>query len=328
MLYVSSFKNNLYGITDMEDYTEEFYSYDDLMRFKKAGLHIWGISGKTITPTTPDTVLNFMRFRYKDFKIHLVNGLLELVKYTGSQERVVIPRGIEIIGDDEPKCFENRNAVIIDIPNTVVRLASKCFKECSNLERVIFRGGLKYIGDNCFDGCTSLREIKIPYGVERIGSYSFRGCERLSKVELPSTVTQLYIGCFLKCISLESIALPDELKFLPEYCFQECTNLVSVKLPKSLKKIGYSCFLDCVSLRKLDIVSKEDSLIIESNAFDYCNLLSSLKVTCNKLIMDLNELGYFTEVSILEYIEVNSGCDISEVKLDRTDRFKLLWRLC
>ena len=44
--------------------------------------------------------------------------------------------------------------------------------------------------------------------------------------------------------------------------------------------------------------------------------------------MDLNELGYFTEVSILEYIEVNSGCDISEVKLDRTDRFKLLWRVC
>lgn len=51
MFYISSKKAGLvYGITDTDDNVEEFYGYDDILKFLKQGIKIFGVSGYSYEP--------------------------------------------------------------------------------------------------------------------------------------------------------------------------------------------------------------------------------------------------------------------------------------
>ena len=81
-------------------------------------------------------------------------------------EEIIIPYGVEVIGDS---AFEyNARLIEVKIPETV-----------------------KEIGDLAFEGCHRLENINIPDSIERIGDFAFRACFFLDDFELPDKVIKI-----------------------------------------------------------------------------------------------------------------------------------------
>lgn len=107
-----------------------------------------------------------------------------LKAYFGRQENVKIPEGIEII---RYKAFQYAPQVVsVEIPNTVkyieseafmgcelkevripfgvIGFGSRVFKNCKNLQCVVFENGDTKLGDDCFLGCSDTLVVKAPSG--------------------------------------------------------------------------------------------------------------------------------------------------------------------
>jgi hypothetical protein len=84
-------------------------------------------------------------------------GVLE--KYNGSDETVVIPENVKIIGDN-------------------------AFSGCIGLTGVVMHNNLTQIGQYAFFNCSSLTIVTIPESVESIGHFAFKDCSKLLNVNL------------------------------------------------------------------------------------------------------------------------------------------------
>ena len=102
----------------------------------------------------------------KDFIIE--DGVL--TKYVGSDEKVIIPDNIVVIGKNS---FENNSLTSVTIPGNVLLISSSTFSMCENLEAVIIEEGVKEIEAYAFFNCPKLKNIMIPQSVEEIGYRAF-----------------------------------------------------------------------------------------------------------------------------------------------------------
>ena len=75
--------------------------------------------------------------------------------------------------------FENNIIKTVSNCGNIVRLQSKAFFNCSNLERLDKFTKLEYIDDYAFSGCTNLKELHITNKVKYIGAYAFTGIKEL-----------------------------------------------------------------------------------------------------------------------------------------------------
>lgn len=91
-----------------------------------------------------------------------------LIKYLANESHIIIPDGIEIIGDG---AFKGKHFTSITIPSTV-----------------------HTIGHYAFFGCKKLTSIDIPVGVITIGDYAFKGCKNLVAIEIPKSVRRIGKG--------------------------------------------------------------------------------------------------------------------------------------
>ena len=102
----------------------------------------------------------------KDFIIE--DGVL--TKYVGSDEKVIIPDNIVVIGKNS---FENNSLTSVTIPGNVLLISNSAFSMCENLEAVIIEEGVKEIEAYAFFNCPKLKNIMIPQSVEEIGYRAF-----------------------------------------------------------------------------------------------------------------------------------------------------------
>lgn len=171
-----------------------------------------------------------------DFEI--VDGVM--IKYNGSNERVVIPKGVTAIGDRAfTGCIFLKNIII---PSSVIKIADRVFVSCYSLtsitvdtgsknfaskEGILFnkkmteiisypRGktaskytilkSVKTIGNWAF-ALTNLTEITIPSNVTTIGHYAFSGCNGLTGISIPKSVTTIGEYAFSLCLRLSNITV-------------------------------------------------------------------------------------------------------------------------
>lgn len=66
---------------------------------------------------------------------------LTLEKYTGKDADVVIPEGVNEIGDEA--FFKNKYLETVSVPESVYMLGIKSFYSCSNLKRMIIHGAIQ-----------------------------------------------------------------------------------------------------------------------------------------------------------------------------------------
>lgn len=224
-----------------------------------------------------------------------------LVKYTGNEEIVVIPEGVQEIASLAFYANENIRKVIM--PKSVKKIGESSFAECSNLQEIVFSEGLEEIGDKAFINCKSLTNVKLPDTLKKSGELVFGGCERLNKKE--ETDKKIVNGWMLNkdnVLLVESIAsnlirnetteqrekrkkewnkavklvLCEGITEITMEYFQNMKNLEEVDFPSTLKKIGYGSFKECEKLKKIKLPDGVTN--ISAHAFDGCRNLTEVQI--------------------------------------------------
>ena len=76
----------------------------------------------------------------------------------------------------------------ITIPDSVVVIGWRAFRDCFSLKKVSLSSSVKKIKLGAFYDCSSLEEIIIPASIESIGEDSFWGCHNLTNIIAPEHI--------------------------------------------------------------------------------------------------------------------------------------------
>ena len=141
-----------------------------------------------------------------------------LVRYKGKEKKVIVPDGIEIIGEN-------------------------AFEKCNRIEEVVLPNGLKEIGDMAFSGCDSLERINIPETVEKVGWLAFNDCKKLMNDDGFLIINKILFAVDEK--NYENLIIPDGVEIIDKELFFYCEDMVNVRFPDTLKEIGNGAFMWC-----------------------------------------------------------------------------------
>lgn len=100
-----------------------------------------------------------------------------LTKYTGTADTVVVPNGVETIGEC---AFVDCKAVAIVLPATVKNIMCDAFYGCVNLCSINIPHSVEFIGDYAFQDCHTLTDVVIPASVTEMGEYVFNNSSEVS----------------------------------------------------------------------------------------------------------------------------------------------------
>ncbi len=143
-----------------------------------------------------------------------------ITKYIGKTKNVVIPSEIEgrkvtsLYGTDVDGflqgVFQDSNIETVIIPNTVLAISNRSFKNCTSLTSVTIQNNSKLhtISIEAFENCSSLSKINLPNSITTIESKAFYGCSSLVEIDLPNELTELKNEAIVNCTSLKKISIP------------------------------------------------------------------------------------------------------------------------
>lgn len=135
-----------------------------------------------------------------------------------------------------------RSGAITHIPDSVTKIGSNAFRDCTNLAISELPIGVTSIGNNAFFGCTNLALTELPNGVTSIGDSAFYSCTNLALTELPSGVTGIGADVFYSCKGLQQLDAQN-VDTIGSRAFSSCSNLTKLVLRKS----GTACTLKNVN---------------------------------------------------------------------------------
>ncbi len=182
-----------------------------------------GIACSTGTHTPPFVQL-IHRQLLGNFRI---SGTI-LLKYLGSESRVVVPKGI-------------------------TRIAERAFAGNEAIDRVILPETLEEIGAEAFCGCLLLQTIPFPENLKRIGAGAFEHCVKLLRVQLPAALYGIEARTFRHCKALKDVSLPPKLQTIGEGAFYGCVSLKKIQFPETITSVGALAFYRCASLSKIQL---------------------------------------------------------------------------
>lgn len=90
--------------------------------------------------------------------------------------------------------FGEGEYVYISLPDSVEKVGTASFIDCSNLTGISLGKGIKFIGHGAFINCRSLESITFPDGTETIDGFVLGGCDNLKEVYVPESVTEFGEG--------------------------------------------------------------------------------------------------------------------------------------
>ena len=120
------------------------------------------------------------------------------------------------------EAFKDDSAIeSVTIPDSVQRILSGAFRNCSNL-KVANLGGesLERISDSAFYNCSKLETVYISGNVYDIDSSAFCDCSSLKTLILPESLTSLGAYVFSGCEALKKVTVPSCLTELPAHTFE------------------------------------------------------------------------------------------------------------
>lgn len=208
--------------------------------------------------------------------------------YLNHLKTVSLPMNITF---DERQSSNLRNLYMvshINIPNTILRILSSCFNECSRLRTVSLPDSIIEIQNSSFYANSLLKRIIVPYNTTYIRNSSFYTCTNLTDVFIGNAVlegtgifrgcsylidfnlgdiTTIPSNCFHNCSNLKTINLGNRLEGIGTEAFRYCTLLLKVKFPKTLSYISGRSFYGCTSAKLYDFSECENIPTLGSNSF-------------------------------------------------------------
>ena len=93
----------------------------------------------------------------------------------------------------------------INIPQNLIKIASKTFDGCKSLKSIVIPDGVISIGEDAFNGCSSMESATIGADVVSIDSYAFENCSSLKSVNFTSATApvlglDVFIDCHIGCV--------------------------------------------------------------------------------------------------------------------------------
>ena len=186
----------------------------------------------------------------------IINSDGELLQYTGSETRVVVPSNVKRIG---ALAFTgNKNIEEVVLPNGVQAIGRYAFSQCSNLKEITIPASLKVIQEGSLNG-TGVETVVLPENVTEIGPSAFGSCKNLEKINIPEGITELSDEVFLNCAKLKDVTIPNSVKTISQYAFYG-TGVETVILPENITEVGASVFGSCKNLKRIEFQSGVKSL--------------------------------------------------------------------
>ena len=206
-----------------------------------------------------------------------------LVKYTGVDNNVVIPRGVTEIGDFI--FSSDKNVESVTIPDTVTRIGDYAFSECEALKDINLPDSISQIGRSAFSWCYSLKEIKLPQSISSLEEYVFCGCDSLTEVTIPTEVSSINDGAFSFCDNLKIVVIQSGVTDIGE-SFTGCNALESITIPSSVNKIARTAF------------NNSNNVVIRGDAGSYAQQYAqSLGLPFNAPIVSFDEKEFWVRVN-------------------------------
>ncbi|GEM_PF-1140733 len=259
--------------------------------------------------------------------------------------KITLPAGLTSIED---YAFFNNFLTGITIPANVTKIGDSAFGGNCDMKTVKFANGCKCtsIGDSAFSG-VAVTKLNIPGKVTKIGEGAFSGCSELTSLTMPASVRSLGAGFIDGCDKLKSFKIPAGVKKLNLNIFYDCPNTTisfaadsqctsiyaetsgtdengedvilnymdyNVKfgnfvIPDSVKTIGEYAFSGS-DITSLTFGKNSKCTKIESNAFDSCMKLSSVKLPAS--LTSIEEFAFY-------------GCSkLASVVIDPAAKIKVL----
>lgn len=161
-----------------------------------------------------------------------------------------IPEGIEI-ENDAIVGYRGKASELV-IPSGVNSIGDKAFLKCKTLRKVIIPDGVTTIGKRAFAYCEGLETIVMPDSVKKIDDEAFEECRNLKNVTLSLGLKKIGKNAFLYCVSLDKIIIPEKVTTIGVSAFGGC-NIKRITIPASVVEIGESAFWNCpLNIRKVD----------------------------------------------------------------------------
>ena len=167
--------------------------------------------------------------------------------------------------------FYNSPIHTVTLPESIQRVDTGAFMNCSQLKNVTLNQGLSEIGNHAFRECLRLNRIELPSSVTSLGTNAFRNAA-LTSIDLSVTpLTELPEGSFRDCIYLTELIGLEQITVIGDYAFNGCQSLPALSFSSELETIGEGAFAYCNGIMELTVPNGVTS--IGKNAFDYCQNL-------------------------------------------------------
>lgn len=165
-------------------FPSKYSEYEKASRYYKMGEPVGGLLKHNIKKGS---------FEYCTYE----NGV-KYIRNNSLLRNVEIPQNIDSIpvrsiGD---RAFYRGEIVSVEIPDSVINIATNAFLRCENLINVKLSDHIKFIDYSAFAYCTGLEEINIPQSCLLIRRKAFQHCKRLRTITIVGTETLIEEGAF------------------------------------------------------------------------------------------------------------------------------------
>lgn len=170
------------------------------------------------------------------------NGILttpdgKVLIYLPESKHVIVPEGIEIIGNWAFALFDKMNK--IDLPNSLKEIGNYSFRFVDNLEELIMPDSIEKLGEGSF-GYSKIDVIKVSDKIETFPAYCFRYC---SIDKLPSSLKTIEDdNCFEFLNENKTIEFPNGFEHLGSYSIGYIFK--EVRFPATTKYIAEDFWYD------------------------------------------------------------------------------------
>lgn len=202
----------------------------------------------------------------------LEDGTVEIRKYIGTAETVVIPekingRTVSTIGYS---CFYNNMDVKkVVLPDTIVEIEHNAFMYCQELESVNFPDSLKTVGNSAFISCSNLTNLYLN-NIEKLGTHVFKQCYSLYEMYVSGSLTTVPARTFDQCENMKKLVFEDGVKTIEAKAALDLESVEMIRIPRSVTSIGAYSLGYCSNYDKYDRMDNVTFWVYSNSAgFEY-----------------------------------------------------------